>query len=298
MLEPIDPAFSVVTEEAGDELPLSEIAELELDETSSVYGPVRSWRVGWSLGIDLLCVNSICSFNCVYCQLGNIQIRTNRRQVFVPTAKVIQDLEKSDWVRSDIITFSGSGEPTLARNLGECMVQIKAFTGKPILVLTNGTLLHLPDVRDELGQAERVYLKMDAATETTFNRVNRPVAGVSFQELIDSAEKFRKTYGGFFGLQVMLLFSKLDQVEDYARLFQRIQPDEVQINTPTRPYPQDWYLDSRGSHGRVEYPAKALKRLTPQRVHEIADQLKGRCPGISITSVYDRPAGKSSPTET
>lgn len=288
MSESVDAVFETMTEAGNDELPLAEIARADLSKISSVYGPVRSWRVGWSLGIDLLCLNSICSFNCVYCQLGTIQVQTNQRQLFVPTAKMMSDLEQSEWRRSDIITFSGSGEPTLALNLGESIVAAREFTRKPVLVLTNGTLFHLPEVRQALGPADRVYLKLDAATETSFKRVNRPVQGVSFSKLLGAAEIFRESYPGYFGLQVMLLFSNLDRLEDYARLFQRLQPDEVQINTPTRPYPQDWYLDSRGSHGRVEYPAKPLKRLTPERIREITGQFKQMAPGLQITCVYDR----------
>ncbi len=94
---------------------------------SSIYGPVRSWRLGLSLGVDILCIDSICSFECVYCQLGKINRVTATRDVFVSTEKVLDDLKKSDWQKADVITFSGSGEPTLAKNLGEVIEKIKKF---------------------------------------------------------------------------------------------------------------------------------------------------------------------------
>src|SRR5690606_8207277 len=75
--------------------------------TSSVYGPVKSWRLGSSLGIDLLLETSTCSFNCVYCQLGDIQLKTAERKIYVPTEKVEKDLRLSDWEQADIITLSG-----------------------------------------------------------------------------------------------------------------------------------------------------------------------------------------------
>ena len=147
-----------------------EIARVRLDEVSCVYGPVTSWRVGRSLGIDLLCINSICSFNCTYCQLGFIQVRINHRDLFVPTSKVVADFERSDWRQADIITFSGNGEPTLATNLGEVIGELKARSGKPTLVLTNGTLLDSEEVRQELALSDQVFLKLDAASEP----VSRP----------------------------------------------------------------------------------------------------------------------------
>lgn len=86
---------------------------------SSVYGPVPSWRAGKSLGIDLILHTSTCSFNCIYCQLGAIQNVTNIRRLFVSTKQVIDDFFNSNWQSADIITYSGSGEPTLATNLGK-----------------------------------------------------------------------------------------------------------------------------------------------------------------------------------
>lgn len=86
---------------------------------SSVYGPVDSWRFGKSIGIDLLMDPSTCSFNCTYCQLGFIQRITRDRKIYVPTKKVIEDFENSNWQNCDVVTFSGSGEPTLALNIGE-----------------------------------------------------------------------------------------------------------------------------------------------------------------------------------
>ncbi len=261
---------------------------IDLARTSTVYGPVPSWRVGASLGVDLICVNSVCSFNCSYCQLGNIQIRTNQRRLFVPTAKVLEDLERSDWRSADIITFSGSGEPTLALNLGEAIVAIRERTCKPTLVLTNGTLLGDRQVRKELGDSDRVFVKLDAATDETLRRVNRPVEGVTLEGIVEASCRFRKEYSGWLGLQMMFLPNTRDSLEDYARLIRRIQPNEIQVNTPTRPYPDGWYLASRGSHDGVDYPAHPLKPLSTERLQEIEDALTALLPDVRIRSVGPR----------
>ncbi|HSR70042.1 MAG TPA: radical SAM protein [Acidobacteriota bacterium] len=289
-LEPVNPASlerrSGMTTAAS--LDLKDIARVDPRRVSSVYGPVDSWRVGRSLGIDLLLLNSICSFNCVYCQLGQIQVPTRTRRVFVPTRKVVSDLRQAGWSDCDIITFSGSGEPTLAANLGEVIRTVAAMTGKPILVLTNGSLLADPQVRRELSAADRVYVKLDAADEDVFARINRPVEGVDLEEIVEGAAAFRRQFKGLLGVQIMLLPPNQDQVEGLIPLLRRIQPEEVQVNTPTRPHASEWHLESRGSRGPAAYPAKPLKPLSARRIGLISRRLR-QAAGLQVVSVFDRP---------
>lgn len=267
------------------QLQIEKIARVNLNEVSSVYGPVRSWRVGMSLGVDLLCLNSICSFNCAYCQLGFIQVRINERHCFVPTAKVMKDLQKSEWQQADIITFTGNGEPTLALNLGEAIREVKNVTGKPVLVLSNGTLLHLEEVQRDLQEADKVFLKLDAATEETFRRLNRPVQGVTLEAIIKSLLGFKPRYRGHLGIQMMITAVNLHEVEGFGRLLNLIRPDEVQLNTPTRPYPKQWVLQTRGSHDGVDYPARALKVISHEDSRRIRSRL-AQMTGLPVTSVY------------
>ena len=267
------------------ELQLARVARVDLDRISSVYGPVRSWRVGMSLGIDPLCLNSICSFNCTYCQLGFIQVRINERHCFVSVAKVLEDLKTSAWREADIITFSGSGEPTLALNLGELIGAVKGYTGKPVLVLTNGTLLHQAEVQRDLQGAEKVFLKLDAASEQTFRRINRPVNDVRLERIIQSIVDFKRGYPGHLGIQMMITPVNVHEVEEFGQLLNRVRPREVQLNTPTRPYPREWVLQTRGSHDGVDYSAKPLKTITRKQLRRIETRL-GELTGLDIKSVY------------
>jgi wyosine [tRNA(Phe)-imidazoG37] synthetase (radical SAM superfamily) len=254
-------------------------------EVSAVYGPVKSWRVGMSLGVDPICVNSVCSFNCTYCQLGFIQVPINERRLFVSTGKVMRDLKASRWREADIITVSGSGEPTLALNLGEIIDGLKSYTGKPVLVLSNGTLLHLPDVQGELSQADKVFLKLDAATEDTFRRINRPVPGVELRGIVGAILDFKRKYRGYLGIQIMFTRVNLGDISQFARLLKEIGPDEVQLNTPTRPYPRNWVVQTRGSHGNVDYPARPLKRITTEEATWVEAELRSST-GLKIVSIY------------
>jgi len=252
---------------------------------SPVYGPVLSWRVGWSLGVDLICETSVCSFNCVYCQLGNIQRHVYERRLWVTTEKVMQNLEKSDWEKSDIITFSGSGEPTLALNIGDAVRAMRERTGKPTLILTNGTTLREAEVRKDIADSDKVFVKIDAASEEMFQRVNRPVDGFSLSNILEWTKLFKKEYSGYLGIQSMFLPANVKEVEALVELLQDVEPDEVQLNTPKRPYPDDWYLPSRGSHGEVPYPARPLKTISQTQADEIEELLRERT-GLNIVSVY------------
>jgi wyosine [tRNA(Phe)-imidazoG37] synthetase (radical SAM superfamily) len=215
---------------------------------STIYGPVRSWRLGRSLGVDLLYVDSICSFECVYCQLGKINRVTNTRAVFVSTEKVLEDLKKSEWQQADVITFSGSGEPTLAANLGEVIEKIKIWTRKPIIVLTNSTLLHDRQVRCELLKADRIFCKLDAWSDDSLKRANHPHEGISLASIVSGIRKLRREFGGFLAIQTMLLKIPNEfEIEKLAEILRVIQPDEVQLNLPTRPVPHEYFLETRGN---------------------------------------------------
>jgi wyosine [tRNA(Phe)-imidazoG37] synthetase (radical SAM superfamily) len=254
---------------------------------STIYGPVDSWRFGFSLGVDLILRTSVCSFNCVYCQLGSIQEITNERQLFVKTEKVMSDLKKSDWQKSDIITFSGSGEPTLARNLGETLKKIKEYTNIETHVLTNGTLLENKAVRSELCNADRVSVKLDAVDEKMFATVNRPFNGITLQSILSGTKIFRKEFSGFFDTQIMFLPSNRKMTAQLCDLINEIKPDEVQLNTPKRAYPSSWFIESRGRYDYKKSKVKLhdLKVIEREEAIEIENQIRKKT-GLVVSSVY------------
>ncbi len=264
----------------------SDIAEVS-EAKSSVYGPVHSWRVGSSLGIDLLLEISTCSFNCIYCQLGDIQLKTAERKIYVPTAQVEHDLRRSRWEEADIITFSGSGEPTLALNLAEVIHLVKEYTKKPVMVLTNATLLHDPAVVKDLQEADVVACKLDAATEAGLKQMNRPVDGVTLERIVSGIKNLKANYAGKLALQCMFMPTNLREVEAMAALINDIQPDEVQLNTPKRAYPLEWHLDSRGNHGEKAYPTRTLRVVSPPQADEIETLLREKT-NVPILSIYKK----------
>lgn len=260
-------------------------------QPSTVYGPVKSWRFGSSLGIDLIRDLSTCSFNCIYCQLGDIQVKVNERQVFVPTETVFRDLQTVDWSGVDVITFSGSGEPTLALNLKAVLEGLKSLTDKPITVLTNGTRLWDPEVQEALMLADTVSVKLDAASSEGLKQMNRPVEGVTLESIIEGYKAFQARYQGKLCIQTMFMPTNRKELEGLATLIADLKPDELQLNTPKRPYPLTWNIDSRGNHtGQQDYPTTVLKTISQAEAETIEAYLTAHT-GVPILTVYPSPEG-------
>lgn len=211
-----------------------------------VFGPVPSRRLGQSLGIDTILLKT-CNWNCVYCQLGRTVPSINVRCEYVPAEEILLEAEQVlkshmngeiDWV-----TFVGSGEPTLHVRIGWLIRQIKTMTDKPIAVITNGSLLYLPEVRDELMVADAILPTLDAGTAMLYRKINRPHPQATFERLVDGLIAFREEYRGKLWVEVMLVRGLNDTpqaLEDIAQILQRVKPDAVHINLPTRPPAETW----------------------------------------------------------
>ncbi len=208
-----------------------------------LFGPVRSRRLGLSLGIDTV-PNKTCTFNCVYCQLGRTTYQTILREEYVPANEVMTEL--ADFLeydgRADYVTFSGSGEPTLHRKLGEMIVRAKRLTNIPVAVLTCSALMYDAQVRHELAQADVILPSLDAASPRTFYAVNRPHGRLYLAEIINGLRQFRAEFSGKIWLEIMLVKGVNDEEEEIAllrRAIAEIQPDKVHLNTVVRPPAED-----------------------------------------------------------
>jgi len=206
---------------------------------SLVYGPVWSRRLGRSLGIDLV-PYKVCSYDCVYCQLGRTTRRTVRRAEYVPVREVLADVRRAlaAGPAPDFLSLAGSGEPTLHAGLGDLIAALKRRTTVPVAVLTNGSLLGRPEVRRELGRADLVLPSLDAGDARMFRRVNRPHPSLRFDEMVEGLAEFTAGFAGAVWLEVFLLDGWTTTPEQAARLAalaRRIAPARVQLNTVARP---------------------------------------------------------------
>jgi len=202
-----------------------------------IYGPVSSWRLGRSLGIDPICSRGkICTFDCLYCSLGPTSDKTMEREIFVSAGQITQALKKvMNKVEADVVTFSGTGEPTLAKNLGELIEVARDVSGLPVAVLTNSSLKIRADVRKDLIKADIVKGKLDVPNDRLLKKVNQPHEDIRFKDIVQGLKKFRAEFKGKFQLEVMFVPENKDFSEEIAKVVKTISPDEVQINTPLRP---------------------------------------------------------------
>ncbi|HXK49353.1 MAG TPA: radical SAM protein [Clostridiales bacterium] len=205
-----------------------------------IFGPVPSRRLGVSLGIDLV-PHKVCSLNCVYCECGKTTDLTVERIEYVPYGEVISELDRfmSENPKPDYITFSGSGEPTLNSRIGDIVSYIKnKYPDVSLALLTNGTLLSDPEVRKEIIACDLVLPSFDAATETAFDKINRPSELIGLEQYLNGIIEFRKEFKGKIWLEVFILPGYNDSPEDLSAMKEailRIRPDSVQLNTLDRP---------------------------------------------------------------
>jgi len=205
-----------------------------------IFGPVPSRRLGMSLGIDLV-PHKVCSLDCVYCECGSTTKLTRQRKEYIPYEKITSELIHyfANNPDPDYITFSGSGEPTLNSRIGDVLAFVKIYKPKvPIAVITNGSLLSSKQVRNELLDADIVLPSLDAATELSFQKINRPYHKLSVDKYIKGLYDFRKEFKGEIWLEVFIIAGYNDHKENLIALkeaFLKIQADSIQLNTLDRP---------------------------------------------------------------
>lgn len=208
-------------------------------EYNYLFGPVPSRRLGRSLGIEVV-PHKVCSYDCTYCQVGRTTQHTIERSEFVPLDEVVAELEH--WLehdgQADFLTLSGSGEPTLYSKMGELIEAVARRSTIPVCVITNGSLLWMPQVRRELMQAAVVIPSLDAPTPELFAKVNRPHPAIDFATMVEGIVQFAREFKGALWLELLLvrgIISTPEEIEQLGSLVDRIAPERIQLNTVVRP---------------------------------------------------------------
>lgn len=201
-----------------------------------IYGPVYSWRMGMSLGIDpITSSKKICNYDCIYCQLGRTTKFYTKRENFVPVQAIVDEIKSLPPVTIDYYTFSGRGEPTLAKNLGAMIRAVRKLTGGKIAVITNAASIGQKGVQSDLKQADLVLAKLDAGDDESLGIVDIPAQRIHFSKIVDGIKDFQKKYKGKMALQIMFVRENIKYARAIATVARDINPVEIQINTPLRP---------------------------------------------------------------
>lgn len=259
-----------------------------------LYGPVVSRRLGLSLGVDLVPLK-VCSFDCIYCQLGRTTRKTVQRRSFYRPDLILNQIEKTlkSGITMDYISFSGSGEPTLNADMGRLIHEVKKLTEVPVAVITNGSLLWELGVQEELLEADVVLPSLDAGSEAVFQQVNRPHSSLNLEKIVEGLEAFGARHRGEIRMEVMLLEglnAVPHELKRIQELIARVNPERIDLNTAVRPPAESFVRplapkrlgEIRNFFGErataVSQPPSVRQQRCPREVREVIIEMLGRRP--------------------
>lgn len=207
-------------------------------KTKRVFGPVLSKRLGNSLGIDVI-PHKTCSYNCIYCQLGSEENTITDLTNYYSVDEIIYELKEAllNNKNIDYITFTGSGEPTLYKDLKKLIYEIKQITDIPVCIITNGSLLYKQEMRSNLLLADLIIPSLDAGNEETFKFIDNPNKEIDFDKMVEGLIEFKKVFKGEYWLEIFLLKDindNEDELDDIIKIVKKIKPDRIQLITATR----------------------------------------------------------------
>jgi len=212
-----------------------------------VFGPVPSRRLKKSVGINNI-PPKICTYSCVYCQLGkSLKMVADRQEYYDPNDLLIEVKEKITNARInnepiDYLTIVPDGEPTLDKNLGELIGLLKPL-GFKVAVITNSTLIEKPDVRKDLSKADWVSVKIDTLNEKIWRKIDRPHRKIAFDSMLNGIRSFSREYNGQFVTETMLVKGLNDDAENIrkvAEFIRELNPSVAYLSIPIRPPAEKW----------------------------------------------------------
>ena len=210
-----------------------------------LFGPVPSRRLGLSLGIDLM-PHKTCSLDCVYCECGATNRLTTTCDAYVPVEDVLAELDRflATGPPLDFVTFSGSGEPMLHSGIGTVIQFLnREHPSYSIALLSNGTLFYQASLRQRVLGADLIKISLDAASLHDFRRINRPHPTLDLNAIIEGLVALRQEFANTLWLEIFIVPGINDNPAALDKLkacIQRIQPDQVQLNTLDRPGTEAW----------------------------------------------------------
>ena len=208
-----------------------------------VFGPVPSRRLGVSLGVDLVTPKS-CNMNCVFCECGATRELKLKRESFKDIDEVKNEiLEAIKIVKPDYITFSGSGEPTLSKDLGKIIEWIKSNLEIKVCVITNSLLLEDNEVVKELEKADLIMPTLNSVDNLIFKKINRPSAQIDVSQVMRGLENLSKKYKGKIYIESFIIEGLNDSNEHTEKMvafLKNINFTKLQLNTLDRPGTENW----------------------------------------------------------
>jgi len=245
----------------------------------SVYGPVLSRRFGLSFGVDPTLPPKKCSFDCIYCQLGRTiypVYEPYRSPDMTSPERLRKDLEEYKPKEFDVITFSGSGEPTANRRLKELLEVVREFYKKPVYILTNGSFLSIDRVARVVAEFDNACVKLDARDNRSFRILNNPYRPKEFENFLEGHKLIRRYATGVYSIQIM--YTKLTDRKVFDVAFS-LDPDKIYVTVPYRRFtelmPEDMerLRDFCKEHGCIMFHKREKKGyVTEEAIQDLVSR--------------------------
>ncbi len=240
-----------------------------------LFGPVPSRRLGISLGVDLV-EHKTCNFNCIYCEAGTTTNLTNTREDYVSFEEIKKELD--DYLcknpELDYITFSGAGEPTLHKYLGQMISYIKEKYPKyKLALITNSALFGNEDLRNELLPLDLVLPSLDSVINENFQKINRPYKDISLEKIISGLTLFSQKFTGKIWLEIFILDGLNDSTEElviFKQILEKMKLDKIQLNSLDRPGTEEWV--KKISYENMQNIVEFLKPLPVEIIAKFQSQ--------------------------
>lgn len=252
---------------------------------SPIFGPVKSRRLGVSLGINLLPSDGkFCTFDCIYCECG--YNKENRAKQKLPTREAVREaLErklidmKANGPHPDVFTFAGNGEPTAHPQFAGIIddtlaLRDRYFPEAKVSVLSNSTFIMKPDVFEALNKVDNNILKLDTIDEEYIRLVDRPTGNFNLDNIVEGMKAFK----GNLIIQTMFLKGTNDEGQDVDNTSDRFVLPWIEIVKSIAPRQVMIYTIDR------ETPGKHLLKATPEELDRIVDLLRKE--GLDATASY------------
>jgi len=213
--------------------------------TQYVFGPVPSRRFGNSLGVNPIPMK-VCSYSCVYCQLGRTKRPEIERKQYFETKEVVSSILRAiDAAHGmvDFATFMGDGEPTLALNLGEMAQALRGVWDGKISLITNGSLFFLSDVRKDAMRFNVVSPTIAVGDERTFRKIHRAHKKITLELVSNGLRQFSVDFSGELWIEIMLVRDLNDSAESLKSIrdiVESLEPSRIYLNAPIRPPSEPW----------------------------------------------------------
>ena len=252
--------------------------------TDIIYGPIRSRRLGISLGVNLLPLHSkLCNFNCIYCECGwnednrEEKPRFNAREDIREALRATLSKMAEQGELPDVITFAGNGEPTIHPEFEGIIDDTLALRDKfapqaKVSVLSNATQLHREEVCRALHKVDNPILKLDSAIDATAHIINKPCGNYSIERIVEQLAAF----GREFVLQTMFLRGEYNgeyidntterELEAWLAVVEHLRPRSVMV-----------YSIDRAT------PCKSIEKVSREELDKIAERV--RALGIECSAV-------------